>query len=32
MAEYTSEDEAFNFQNLIGQELTKPKKRGAKGI
>jgi hypothetical protein len=26
MAEYTSEDEAFNFQNLVGQELTKAEK------
>jgi hypothetical protein len=26
MAEGTSEDEAFNFQNLIGQELTKAEK------
>jgi hypothetical protein len=30
MAEYTSEDEAFNFQNLIGQELTKAKKEELK--
>jgi hypothetical protein len=26
IAEYTSEDEAFNFQNLVGQELTKAEK------
>jgi hypothetical protein len=26
MAKYTSEDEAFNFQNLVGQELTKAEK------
>jgi hypothetical protein len=26
MAEDTSEDEAFNFQNLVGQELTKAEK------
>jgi hypothetical protein len=30
MAEYTSEDEAFNFQNLIGQELTKAEKEELK--
>jgi hypothetical protein len=27
MTEDTSEDEAFNFQNLVGQELTKAKKK-----
>jgi hypothetical protein len=32
MAEDTSEDEAFNFQNLVGQELTKAEKRRAKRI
>jgi hypothetical protein len=26
MTENTSEDEAFNFQNLVGQELTKAEK------
>jgi hypothetical protein len=30
MAEYTSEDEAFNFQNLVGQELTKAEKEELK--
>jgi hypothetical protein len=30
MAEYTSEDEAFNFQNLIGQDLTKAEKEELK--
>jgi hypothetical protein len=30
MAEYTSEDEAFNFQNLIGQELTRAEKEELK--
>jgi hypothetical protein len=30
MAEYTSKDEAFNFQNLVGQELTKAEKEELK--
>jgi hypothetical protein len=30
MAEDTSEDEAFNFQNLVGQELTKAEKEELK--
>jgi hypothetical protein len=30
MAEYTLEDEAFNFQNLVGQELTKAEKEELK--
>jgi hypothetical protein len=30
MIEDTSEDEAFNFQNLVGQELTKAKKEELK--
>ena len=32
IAEDTSEDEIFNFQNLIGQELTKAEKRRAKRV
>jgi septal ring-binding cell division protein DamX len=32
MTEDTSEDEAFSFQNLIGQELTKAEKRRTKRI
>jgi hypothetical protein len=30
MTEDTSEDEAFNFQNLVGQELTKAEKEELK--
>jgi hypothetical protein len=30
MTEDTSKDEAFNFQNLVGQELTKPEKEELK--
>jgi hypothetical protein len=30
MVEYTSEDEAFNFQNLVSQELTKAEKEELK--
>jgi hypothetical protein len=30
IAEDTSEDEIFNFQNLVGQELTKPEKEELK--
>jgi hypothetical protein len=30
MVEYTSEDEALNFQNLVGQELTKAEKEELK--
>jgi hypothetical protein len=30
IAEYTSEDEAFHFQNLVGQELTKAEKEELK--
>jgi thermostable 8-oxoguanine DNA glycosylase len=30
MTEDTSEDEAFNFQNLVGQELTEAEKEELK--
>jgi hypothetical protein len=30
IAEDTSEDEVFNFQNLVGQELTKAEKEELK--